>query len=450
MKLTKDKFLKDIIYFPVIINKVLLKLNLIPGLLYGFKYLKRKRLLQKGYIKFTEEQVVKMVNRAINDTPYYTNLYPKPISSIDEFTETVGFINRNTLTEHFEDLVSSKIHRNLYNEVTTGGTSGKPVSFLIPKDRYIVELSAMHSLWNRTGWNYHTRAVLRNHKIPKDKIYLINPVTKELIFDNFRINPEYVKQMHEALLRYHIQFIHAYPSAAYQFCLLCKEMGLDLSFIRAFLCGSEGIIDFQKKLIVDELGLKLYSFYGHSEKLVIGGYCEYTDHYHMEQHYGYFELIGEDNMPIHTPGKFGEIVGTTLHNNGMSLIRYRTGDYAEYVGDHCEACGREMPVIKNVQGRWDKNQIFRKDGTYITTTALNLHDEYYKIINGLQYEQEEPGSLKILIIKGNNFRKEHEDIFFKHYSEAMGPNSEVVIEYVNRLISQPNGKFLQLISKINR
>jgi phenylacetate-CoA ligase len=306
----------------------------------------------------------------------------------------------------------------------------------------------MHTMWQRTGWNYHTRAVLRNHLLPENEIFRINPITREFIFNNFRLNPQYVREIHKTLIKYKISFIHAYPSAAYQFCLLCKEQGLDLGFIKSFLCGSEGIIDFQKKLIVDEMGLKLYSWYGHSEKLVLGGYCEFTDHYHIEPQYGYFELIGSDNMPIVTPGKFGEIVGTTLYNTGMPLIRYRTGDFAEYVSDHCEKCGRKMAIIKNIQGRWDKNQIYRKDGTYITTTALNLHNELYKVIDGLQYIQEYPGILRILIIKGSSFHKDHEKAFLKHYSEAMGPDSEVIIEFVESLIQQPNGKFVQLISKI--
>lgn len=448
MTKTKEKILKNIINFPISINRILLKLNFASSLFYGYEYLNRKRLLKKNRIKFAPEKVINLVNSAIKNTPFYSNLYQKPISSFEEFSETIGFINRNTLTEHFEDLISTNITRNRFTEVTTGGTSGKPARFLIPQNRHIIELSTMHNMFQRTGWNYHARAVLRNHILPKNEVFRINPITKEFIFDNFRLNYQYVRQIYETLLKYKIDFIHAYPSAAYQFCLLCKELGLDLGFIKAFLCGSEGVIDFQKKLIVDDLGLKLYSWYGHSEKLVLGGYCEYTDHYHMEQQYGFFELIGDNNMPIATPGGFGEIVGTTLYNLGMPLIRYRTGDFAEYVGDHCEKCGRKMPIIKNIRGRWDKNQIFKTDGTYITTTALNLHSDLYKVIDGLQYVQENLGILRILIIKGRNFQKIHEKAFLKHYSDAMGSDSEIIIEYVENLLYQPNGKFVQLISKI--
>jgi phenylacetate-CoA ligase len=445
----KEKILKNIISLPIEVNKSLLRLNFVPELLYGKSYIKRRKFLNKEKEGLSERKFIDFVNDSITHTPFYSNLYQTPISSIEEFSKTIGFINRNILIDHFEDLISSNISTAKFLEVTTGGTSGKPARFLIPKNRHIIELSTMHEMWARTGWNYHTRAVLRNHKVPKDKIFLVNPITREFIFDNFRLNSQYVRQIYRTLLKYNIRFVHAYPSAAYQFCLLCKEQGLNLSFIKAFLCGSEGVIDLQKELIVDDLGLKLYSWYGHSEKLVLGGYCEYTDHYHIEPQYGFFELIGNNNNVINTPGEFGEIVGTTTNNNGMPLIRYRTGDYAEYVGDHCEKCGRKMHIIKNIQGRWDKNQIYKKDGSYITTTALNLHSSLYKTIDGLQYIQESPGILRILIIKNKNFQKSHGIAFFKHYAEAMGSESEVIIEYVESLLYQTNGKFVQLISKIN-
>lgn len=443
-----SKHFQKIIDLPIGVNNILLSLNVAPGLIYGKKYLRRKMSIENDGVEGANVKLIKLVNSAITNTPYYKNLYHTPISNIEEFSKTIKFIDRNTLTNHFKDLLSSNIDNNQYLEVTTGGTSGKPVRLLIPRNRHIVELSTMHHIWNRTGWNYDTRAVIRNHKLPQNVVFQINPITKELIFDNFRLGHEYVKQIHKVLLKYKIEYIHAYPSAAYQFCSICLELGLELGFIKAFLCGSEGVLDFQKKLINTDMGLNLFSWYGHSEKLVLGGYCEYTDHFHLEPSYGYFELIGKNNIPVTTPGEFGEIVGTTIHNYGMPLIRYKTGDYAEYVGDHCEKCGRKMPIIKNIQGRWDKNQIFRKDGTYITTTALNLHNDLYNKIEGIQYIQNEAGSLKVLIIKGLDFYYEDEKTFLKHFSEAIGKESSVKIEYVDKLIYQPNGKFLQLVSKL--
>ena len=48
-------------------------------------------------------------------------------------------------------------------------------------------------------------------------------------------------------------------------------------------------------------------------------------------------------------GETGLVVVTTLHNFAMPLIRYVVGDYAE-LGHPC-ACGRGLPVLKQVNGR---------------------------------------------------------------------------------------------------
>ena len=360
------------------------------------------------------------------------------------------FIDKTTVMENAPNFVSKEIEYDKYDRITTGGTTGKPLTLLVPKNRYIIELGTMHFLWKNIGFEYGARAVLRNHMFDKDALNLINPITKEYIFNNFNLTTEYVKRIYRTLKENNIKIIHAYPSSAYQFCLRCKEEGLDLGFIEAFLCGSEGLLDFQHKLIVGELGLNLYSWYGHSEKLVLGGYCKHVNKYHMEKRYGYFELIGEEGKVITTAGEIGEIVGTTLNNFGMPLIRYRTGDYAEYVGDFCENCKRNLPIIKNIQGRWDKNQIYKEDGTYITTTALNLHNELYEVIDGLQYIQDVVGDLKVLIIKNDKFSDRHECALYKHFKCAMGEKSQVKIEYVNSLIQQPNGKFLLLINNLKK
>jgi phenylacetate-CoA ligase len=443
----KEYIFSSITRNPNWVNRLLLIANHWPEKLYGDKYIQHKtKIPNHDY----EARIIAMINYAIDNVPYYQKLYNNHIENIDEFKQKVGFIDRQTVAENTSDFISLTANLSHYVEGTTGGTSGKPLQFLMPKNRHHIELAFIHNMWNRVDWHYNMRGVLRNHSLRKSMIYKINPITKEYVFDNFRLNHEYAREVYSVLKKYDIQYIHAYPSAAYQFCKLCNEQNLDLSFIKSFLCGSESVLDFQKKLIADELGINIFSWYGHSEKLVLGGYCEHTNYFHIEPEYGYFELIDQDNKSITTSGMVGEIVGTTYHNFGMPFIRYRTGDFAEYVGKECPECGRKMPIIKNIQGRWDKNLIFKKDGTYITTTSINLHNELYKFIDGFQYIQNQPGELIVRIVKNQLFEFQHEEMLLKHFSGAMGENSQVKIEYAETLQMQPNGKFELLISNYKK
>lgn len=434
---------------PNFISALLLSLNIFHGLVYGRKYMKYKKLrVLANYQKFDNtSEVLKIINNAIKTVPYYKQF--KYVSTIEEFRSKWSLIDKEIVMQDINQFISTEINPKDFVKGTTGGTSGKPLQLIIPKNRHVFELATMHTMWQTTGWNYHPRAVIRNHKIQPEKNYFINPITKEYIFDGFRTDDDYYSIIYNTIKNKKIRFVHAYPSSAYQFCLYIKKKNLDPSIIKAFFSGSENVFDFQVNLIENQLGIRFYNWYGHSEKLVLGGYCKGTRNYHIEPTYGFFELMDEEGKPINKPGQVGEIVGTTLHNQGMPLIRYRTGDYAEYVGDYCPHCGRHLPIITNITGRWNGEKIYNRDGTYITTTALNLHNEIYEVINGLQYIQNEKGKLEILIIKSEKYTPKHELETLEHFKTKLKPDTEISIKYVDKLIKQPNGKFLLLISKIN-
>ena len=287
--------------------------------------------------------------------------------------------------------------------MTTGGTTGKPLRMLLPKSRYIKERATLHWVWKKIGFNHHTRVVLRNHKLKSNQIYKINPITKEFVFDGFRLSDEYYLQIYEIIKKNSIKFIHAYPSNAYSFAKFMYNKKLDFSFIIGFISSSENVLEYQKDLIENKMGLEFLTFYGHSEKLILAWYCKYCKCSHVESSYGYFELIDEKGNVIKKEGEIGEIVGTTLDNKEFPLIRYKTDDFAEFVGYRCEYEKRDVLSIKNIKGRWTGSFIVASDGTKTTPTALNLHDDLYLHIDGIQYVQEKIGQLVVLIIKADTF-----------------------------------------------
>jgi len=279
-----DKILKSIMEHYNWFNWIVLYCNVAPQLLYGKKYRIHKKCIDKPFNY--EEKIVQVFNSVVKITPYYKKRY-SPIKSLDEFTNNINFIDKETVVNQKEEFVSETINRNRYIEAATGGTTGKPLVILMPKNRYVVELSTIHNLWNNYGWKYHKRGVLRNHKLPLNKIYKINPFTKEIIFDGFRMDESYAKKVHSILKKKNIKYIQAYPSSAFLFCKLCKDLNLDLSFIKAIFTSSEPVLDFQKNLILTQLGINLYNFYGHTEKLILGGYCACSKNIRFEPKYGF-------------------------------------------------------------------------------------------------------------------------------------------------------------------
>lgn len=425
------------------------KLNFIYPKLLGFGYLYYKNVFLKNNFKIynPEQKLLEIVNNAIKNVPYYRARY-KEINSLSDFRNQINFIDKDEVMDNWEDFIALGTSKSKIITGTTGGTSGKPLKIVIPKNRYIFELGTMYTMWGNVGWKGQIRAVLRNTKLDGNKDYIVNPIKREFIFDGFKTSDSYYDIVYQTMRKHKIKYLHAYPSSAYQFAVFLKNKGYDTSIFNAFLCGSEGLLQEQRSLIENQLGINIYNWYGHSEKLVLGGYCMGNKDIHIEPTYGFFELIDENRNIINEPNKKGEIIGTTLHNQYMPLIRYRTGDYAEYLGDYCKDCGRHLTLVKNIEGRRDSNRIYFKDQTYTSITALNMHGDLYTYINGMQYVQNKPGQLIINIIKDETYSNQVEKRFFEFFENTLGENCDFEIRYVDELLTEKNGKFLHLHQNI--
>lgn len=440
-----DYIKNELPYYPNWFNYILLKMNIWGDKVYGKSYRKLLKSIDNGN---SEQRLLDMVNYAIKHVPYYRNKYGNlRINSKEDFEQKIKYINKDEVMAHWDEFLVDGIDWSKVHTGTTGGTSGKPLKLVEPNNRYVHSLAFTHKQWKWFGWHYDARGVFRNHHIRKNRDYIISPILKEIIFDTFRMNEAYAHVCWKVLKKYNIRFIHAYPSSFYLFCSLCRRQGLNLSFIHTAFLASEGVTNEQRALF-KEMGITIYSFYGHSEKLIMAGNCPDSEFYHIESNYGYCELVDQYGQVIKENGVLGEMVGTTFCNPYFPLIRYRTGDYSEYINNPCQK--HDGKSLKGVQGRWDKNIIYKADGTFTNTTALNLHGELYNHIDGLQYLQKETGKLIVCIIKNEHFTKADEDLLMKHFSEAMGGENFVEIKYVDKLQIESNGKFLPLISNVNR
>jgi phenylacetate-CoA ligase len=162
----------------------------------------------------------------------------------------------------------------------------------------------------------------------------------------------------------------------------------------------------QRALIERAFGARLFSSYGHSEKLVLAAECEASTDYHVWPTYGYFELLDPQGRPVTSPGERGEITGTGFINQVVPFIRYRTGDFATLAGQGCRACGRDHVLVRDVQGRWPAGCLVARDGSTITMTALNVHDDTFDRVRQYQFGQDEAGRAELRVVPGAGFTRE--------------------------------------------
>ncbi len=394
---------------------------------------------KNDFVQAFQQEKLKAIFKTAAQTEFYKYL-DNPQADISR----IPFINKETVLASGNKMLITKSGADY---VTTGGTSGKPLGFYINKNRKGFEWYWMTNNWGKTGFKITDyRAVLRNHRL-NGKKFGKDPLLREYQYDNFSLTPEYLDFIVDHINQNEIRYLHAYPSAAYVFASHLRKNNLQTT-LKAFFCGSENILPQQKQLIQSELKYRMYTWFGHSEKLILAGEDSTCENFHANPFYGYAEIIGEDDLPVTDAGKTGELVGTGFINTKMPFIRYRTGDFAEYVGHCCPVCGHEGLTFKNIKGRWHGDKIYKSDGSIITTTALNLHNGIYNYIQNIQYYQEEKGKLVVRVVPENNFdaavkRKLYDELIVK-----VGDGLAIEIAEVEKVEYTTINKFQLLIQKI--
>lgn len=428
---------------PIWLNKLLLKLNSWPFFVFG----KRYETVFSTFEKFSERDFIDFFNINISGNEFYNKLYKSTveIKTLAQFKESIPFIDKDFVLAGLDSLVSND--KSGADLCTTGGTSGKPLKIYLPKSRYANELGALHALWSKIGYRFSIRAVVRNERL-HGRDFLINPITKEFIFDGFRTDKAYLNTVYSVMKEYQIPFYHGYTSNAENFISFVLEQGLDYSFLKGVITSSENLHHHQKILFKKLAGVKHMNFFGHSEKLILGGWCEAGNCYHFYNSYGYAELINENGMDVSEVGNIGELVGSTNYNSYMPLFRYKTGDFARKAPEVCSGCGFVGLSVYEIFGRWKGDRIYNKNGSYVTTTALNLHSEIYEYIDALQYYQPRKGVLQVRVVPSAAYTSVVEQELVAAVSAKLGSDSEVSVARLFEIEKAHNGKYSLLVSDV--
>ncbi len=215
--------------------------------------------------------------------------------------------------------------------------------------------------------------------------------------------------------------------------------------IKKILLSADYVPETLIKEITDKFGCKVFTHYGMTEMGYGGGVeCEALNGYHMRDNDLYFEIINPLTGKTVENGQYGEIVFTTLHREGMPLIRYRTGDTACFNLEPC-LCGTFLKTMSRVVGRIE-NKIKISKNEFIHMKDLDeIILSFEEVINYKAYiENENKIFIDIITRKEEDFNKIEKEI--KCSIEKVPPinkeliknNLEIVIRYLKKPIEIQN------------
>lgn len=349
---------------------------------------------------------------AYERSPYYrasfdcAGLRPSGIHRPEDI-RVLPIIDKQVINRHRDELLTVDPTTGGLDYVATGGSGGEPMRFLIGKDRSAIEYAHLARAWMRVGFAHGiTKAVLRGQvlaAVGDGMHHTYDPLLRNHGYSNFHLDEGTMARYLEHISGIGPCFLHTYPSTLAILVRFMKRQDIKApANILGLLLESENVYDADRSAAEEIFGVRYFSSYGHSEKLVMAAECEHSSDYHVFPTYGYFELVDVAGDPVTEPGQEGEIVGTGFINRAMPFIRYRTGDYATYVGEGCAACGRQHTVIRKVRGHNTMERLVAKDGSSIPYSAVNVHDNTFENVLQFQFLQEEPGRAILRLIPANS------------------------------------------------
>ncbi len=410
-------------------------------------------LSREEVVAYQQKELGNLLRYVVDRVPFYGKYRAavtrfKPFDALKEFP----FMTKPDVQQHLAELTACCDIP--HHPARTSGTSGNQLTFYEDDATYFREMGYIHSQWQRIGYSSRCRkATFRDitlrRRIP-GVYWKYNPIHNELQFSPFHMSEANLPPYLERLIQYKPHFLHGYPSAIdilAQYVLEANSRRR-LPPIQGALLGSEGCTALQRERIAEAFRTRVFTWYGHSERTVLGGECEHSDYYHHFPGYGVLEIVQPDGRPVACDDE-GEIVGTGFLNRFMPLVRYRTDDYAVRRTDRCP-CHRRWDRFSNVISRRNTDgYVIGKSGQKFSLVMLETPSRVFRNVIRFQYYQKKRGELRIRMIVSARFGQEEERMILEEHRKRLLDEMDIRAEYVHDIPLTPAGKQRWIVSEVD-
>ncbi|MFN6945108.1 MAG: phenylacetate--CoA ligase family protein [Cytophagaceae bacterium] len=328
----------------------------------------------------------------------------------------------------------------------TSGTTGTSLRIYWPKEmlqKYWAIVEVM--IRNAAGVAQEIpRAMMGGRAILKGDTqhppyWRFNKRWKQLYLSSYHISVKTTPYYVEALRTYESEWMTGYGSAIAALADNALKLGIKPCPLRCVIVSGDTLLPEMRQSIETFFQCKCFDQYGQSEGVAAAMECSYG-RMHVIPRFGIIETLREDGTPCR-PGEVGEMVATSLLNDAMPLIRYRTGDYAAWAEEQDCPCGNSNPIITDLIGRVD-DYLITVDGRKIgrLSTAMKRSPT----IHSAQIVQDKPGHAFLLVRPGSGYSSSHAEAVCADIKERVGEFTLDVVE-VAEIPKTPQGKMCLVV-----
>jgi phenylacetate-CoA ligase len=396
------------------------------------------------------EKLKIIVAHAYKNVPYYKRLFDKlhlkPFDIKDEDDlRKLPIISKKDVLANPDDFLARNMHKHFLRVVFTSGTTGAPLKLYRDIHSINFDNAILRRQYRWAGLKDTDRkAVLRstlvvNAKIRKPPFWRHDFSQNYIFLSAYHLSENNVGYYAREISRYRPDVLETVPSIGYLFAKLLDSKNLNLNFKYVFTT-SEVLSNDKRDFMHSKFKGRIFDYYGLAERVCTIGMCE-KGAYHVNPEYGITEFL-----PLGDGSGSFEIMGTSLNNFAMPLLRYRTGDIAKVSLNTCP-CGRNFESVESIEGRSTDKFFITSDGRRLSllTGVLSIS------MNGLietQFIQEKVGAIIVKAVVDHRYSESDEAKLTTSIRNYIGNDTDINIEKVPSIPRDKSGKFRQFISRI--
>lgn len=333
---------------------------------------------------YQDKKLRELLDYLVANSAYYQKLFIenriniKEIVTLEDLSK-IPVTTKDDLQKYNDDFLcvpKSKI----VDYVTTSGTLGEPVTFALTDndlDRLAYNEAISFACSGVTDADVIQLMTTMDRRFMAGLAYFLG--SRKLGAAMIRVGSGIPELQWDSILKFKPTYLVTVPSFLLKLIEHAKTHNISLTStsVKAAICIGEPIRneDFTLNIlgskIVKDWDIKLYSTYASTEMSTAFNECEAGKGGHHHPELIIVEILDDNNIPV-KKGAVGELTITTLGVEGMSLLRFNTGDMVRGHYESC-ACGRNTLRLGPVVGR--KKQMIKYKGTTLYPPAM------YNILN---------------------------------------------------------------------
>lgn len=329
-------------------------------------------------------------------------------------------------------------------QASTGGTTGMPINLIRSPESIVAEQVCLDRMMFGLGIepaNVRT-AVLRGDNI-KDPTDMTPPFWRyavggrRLLLSSNHLSTETLPYYLEELRAFRPDVFWVYPSSLELLCRLIAARGETFKLPRV-LSSSEVLKPSAWLLARQVLGCKVADYYGQAERIAFA-YAFAPTQYVFLPGYSYVELLphsSDGSAPAF------EIVGTSLWNEAMPLVRYRTGDLVRLPWNYGEREREQIAYgalpFEGVIGR-DQEVLYSPDELRVLTGIDHIQREVDHIVR-IQVVQDALDRVLIRVVPARGFEEADRQRLERNARNKIPRSIDLRIELTETLERTQQGK----------